>query len=76
MDSADLIKSELKCLTRLLKSNKISINADKTKSVLYSYNKNANFPVIRVGTNKISETSFTKFWAHIFIKMYFLKSYN
>ena len=31
MDSAELINSELKCLNRWLKSNKISINADKTK---------------------------------------------
>ena len=31
MDSAKLINSELKCLDRWLKSNKISINADETK---------------------------------------------
>ena len=31
MDSAELINSELKCLDRWLKANKISINADKTK---------------------------------------------
>ena len=31
MDSSELINSELKCLDRWLKSNKISINADKTK---------------------------------------------
>ena len=30
MDSAELINSELKCLDRWLKSNKISINGDKT----------------------------------------------
>ena len=29
MGSAELINSELKCLDRWLKSNKISINADK-----------------------------------------------
>ena len=37
LDSAELINSELKCLDRWLKSNKISI----------SYNKNVNFPDIR-----------------------------
>ena len=61
MDSAELINSELKCLDRLLKSNKISINADKTKYMLFSYNKNVNFPDISVGNNKINETSVSKF---------------
>ena len=41
--------------------NKISINADKTKYMLFSYNKNLNFPDISVGNNTISETAVTKF---------------
>ena len=61
MDSAELINSELKCLIRWLKSNKISINADKTKYMLFSYNKNVNFPDISVGNNTINETSVTTF---------------
>ena len=40
MDSAELINSELKCFDRCLKSYKISINADKTKYMLFSYNNN------------------------------------
>ena len=36
MDSDELINSELKCLDRWLKSNKISINPDKTKYMLFS----------------------------------------
>ena len=44
-----------------LKSNKISINADKTKYMLFSYNKNVNFPDISVDYNTINETSVTKF---------------
>ena len=44
-----------------MKSNKISINADQTKYMLFSDNKNANFPDISVGNNKINETSVTKF---------------
>ena len=60
MYSAELINSELKCLDRWLKSNKISINADKTKYMLFSY-KNVNFPDISVGNNTINETSLTKF---------------
>ena len=37
LDSAELINSELKCLDRWLKANQISINADKTKHMLFSY---------------------------------------
>ena len=59
--SAELINSELKCLDRWLKSNKISINADKTKYMLFSYNINVNFPDISVGNDTINETSVTKF---------------
>ena len=66
MDSAELINSALKCLDRWLKSNKISINADKTKHMLFSYNKNVNFPDISVGNNTINETSFTKFFGHTY----------
>ena len=54
MDSAELINSELKCFDRWLKSNKISINADETKYMLLSYNKNVNFPDISVGNNTIN----------------------
>ena len=61
MNSAELINSKLKCLDRWLKSNKISINADKTMYMMFSYNKNFNFPDISVGNNKINETSVTKF---------------
>ena len=55
MDSAELINSELKCLDRWLKSNKISINADKTKCMLFSYGKDVNFPDISIGNNAINE---------------------
>ena len=58
---AKLINSELKCLGRWLKSNKISINADKTKYMLFSYGKDVNFPDISVGNYIINETSVIKF---------------
>ena len=35
VDSAELINNQLKCLNRWLKSNNISINADKTKYMLF-----------------------------------------
>ena len=73
MDSDELINSELKCLDRWLKSNKISINADKTKYMLFSYNKNVNLPDISVGNNTINETSVTKFLAiHLDKKLNFV----
>ena len=61
MDSEELINNELKCLNILLKSNKISINADKTKCMPFFHNNNVNFPIITLGNNKINETSVTKF---------------
>ena len=61
MDSAELVNRELKCLNRWLKLNKISINAGKTKYMLFSHNKNFNFQDIRVGNNKMNETCVTKF---------------
>ena len=63
MDSVELINTEQKCLNRWLKSNKISIDADKTKYMLFSYGKGVNFPDISVGNNTIiiNETSVTKF---------------
>ena len=60
-DSAELINSELKHLDRWLKSNKISINADKTKYMLFFYNKNVHFPDISVGNKTLNKTFVTKF---------------
>ena len=56
-----MINYELKCLSRWPKSNKIRIDADKTKYMLFSFNKNINFPLIKKGKNKINETCVTKF---------------
>ena len=61
MDSAELINCELKCLDRWLKWKKMSINADKTKYMLFSYNKNVNFAHISRGNNTIDETYVTRF---------------
>ena len=59
MESVKRINNELKFLNRWMRSNIISINADKTKYTLFSYNKNANLPIIKIGNNKICETSRT-----------------
>ena len=61
VDSAELINNELTCFNRWLKSNKISINADKTKSMLFSFYENSNFPTIKIGNNEINEASVTIF---------------
>ena len=42
-------------------SNKIIINAHKTKYMLFSYGKDVNFPDISLGNNTMNETSVTKF---------------
>ena len=77
MDSTELINSELKCLDRWLKSNKISMNADKSKYMLFSYNKNVNFPDISVGNNIINETSVTQFLGiHLDEKLNFVNVNN
>ena len=61
VDSAELINSELECLEQWLKSNKININADKTKFMLFSYNKNIHFPLIKIGNNTIVVASVPTF---------------
>ena len=70
---ANAMQRQLKCLDRWLKSNKISINADIAKYMLFSYNKNVNFPDTSVGNNTINETSVTKFLGiHIDKKLNFV----
>ena len=64
MDSAELINNELICLNRWLKLNKISINAHETKCMPFSYNKNKIFLIIKIGNNKMNETSLTKLYAN------------
>ena len=77
MDSAELINNELKCLNSCQKSNKIIINADKTKYMLFSYYKNVNLPIIKIGNNKINETSVVKFLGmYLDKKNEFSESYN
>ena len=72
--SPELINNELKCLNRWLKSNKIRINADKTKYMLFFSNKNLIFP-IKIGNNKINETSVTNFIGiHLDKKMNFVNN--
>jgi len=55
------INSELKHVSKWLKVNKISINIDKTKYILFSYRKELKLPPIYIGNSQVIETSHTKF---------------
>ena len=58
---AKKINKELKKVNDWLISNKICINDDKTKYILFSYRKRINLPLIKIGNYKILETDSTKF---------------
>ena len=60
VEDQELINNDLKWLNRWLKSNKIDINADNTQYMLFSYNENVNFPIIKIGNNIINGTFVTK----------------
>ena len=54
-------------------NQQLRISTDKTKYMLFFYNKNVNFPDISVGNNTINETSVTKFLGiHIDKKLNFV----
>ena len=56
-----MINSELDKVYTWLNANSITINEDKTKYMLFSYNKNIVLPSIKIGPNIIPETSLIKF---------------
>ena len=57
-----LINSELENVNRWLKYNKIAINSDKTKFIIFSYRKNINFsPLIKIGGSTIQSADCIKF---------------
>jgi len=55
------INIELSNVYRWLNANKININVDKTKYILFSYKKTLVMPPIYIGDSQITETSCTKF---------------
>ena len=59
--SSELTNNELNCFNRWLKSNKICINEDKPNYMLFPYNKNVNFPIIKIDNNKMNETPLLNF---------------
>ena len=60
-----------------LKSIKLASMQTKLSAPLFSYNMNVNLPIMKIGNNKINETSVTKFLGiHLDKKIEFCKSYN
>ena len=58
---AKTINKELNNINNWLISNKLSINDDKTKYILFSYKHKLKLPPIKIGSFKILETDNTKF---------------
>ena len=52
---------ELSKVNKWLVSNKICINEDKTKYIIFSYKRKIKLSTIKIGKNKIKETDHTKF---------------
>ena len=59
--SIELINTELKNLHHWLSSNKIALNKKKTNYMIFSYNKNIKINDIKIGSNIILETDYTKY---------------
>ena len=58
---ANMINTELNHLSDWLKANKISINAEKTHYIIFTYKQSPELPLIKIGEDRISETDSTKF---------------
>ena len=58
---AELINNELCKVNRWLFCNKLCINDDKTKYILFSYKRKLMLPQIKIGSYEISEIESTKF---------------
>ena len=56
-----IINDELVSVNNWLRCNKLCINDDKTKYVLFSYKRKLKLPEIKIGPYQISETDVTKF---------------
>ena len=68
ISTASLINKELELVNSWLNANKICVNGDKTKYILFSYKKTTQLPQIKIGLNCIQETKSTKFLGVIFDK--------
>ena len=57
----DKLNNELVLVNSWLTANKISVNADKTKYIIFSYRRQTMLNLIRIGNVKIEETTDIKF---------------
>ena len=55
------INQELNNINSWLVTNKICINSSKTKYIVFSYGRNIDLPLIKIGNHKISATDNVKF---------------
>ena len=62
------LNHELNNINNWLTSNRICINADKTKYMIFSYRKLLHLPNIKIGFATIEETNNIKFFGIIFDK--------
>ena len=60
-NASNRINSELSNVCKWLNVNKININIEKTKFMLFSYKKTIEMPPIYIGDSQIAETTHTKF---------------
>ena len=64
--TASLINNELSNVNNWLNANKICLNGDKTKYIIFSYKKSIELPTIKIGENDIQQTQYTKFLGVLF----------
>ena len=69
------LNHELNNVNKWLTSNRICINADKTKYVIFSYRKLLYLPNIKIGSATIEETNNIKFLGIIFDKHFTFKNH-
>jgi len=67
-DIAGTINAELVNVNSWLKANKICINANKTKYILFTYRKNIVLPPILINNDRIGEVNHIKFLGILFDK--------
>ena len=55
-------------INKWLVANKICINTNKTRYMLFSYKRDITLPIIKIGHHKIHEVEYTKFLGIYFDK--------
>ena len=64
---AEIINFELNSLSKWFCENRISINYDKTKHIIFTFGKKINFPIIYINNKIIHQTDSIRFLGAIFL---------